>query len=245
MGVGTQRLDEELSTLFPDEKIIRIDRDATRRKNSLQTMLQEIHDNKAAILVGTQMLTKGHHFPNLTLVAVVDADAGLFSVDFRAQERLAQLLLQVAGRAGRGEEAGTVLLQTHHPDHPLLQTLFSQGYAKFAQAALEERALAALPPYRHMALLHAEAKTPARAEQFLQQISNQWREVSDSSVQIFGPVPAIMARRRGFFRAQLLFKSADRIHLQKVLTPLTRQLLQNKLARQVRWSLDVDPLELG
>ena len=159
LGQGTERLEGELQALFPDIRVARVDRDSTRRKGELDRLLAAARAGEYSLLVGTQMLAKGHHFPRVTLVGILDADNGLYGADFRAAERMAQLVIQVAGRAGRAERPGRVVLQTHHPDHPLLQTLRRQGYGAFAAAALRERRAANLPPFSHQALLRAEASS--------------------------------------------------------------------------------------
>jgi len=244
MGAGTERLEERLRQVFPDTGIIRIDRDTTRRKGAMQSLLDSVHDGSSRILVGTQMLAKGHHFPNVTLVGMVDVDQSLFSADFRGLERVAQLIVQVAGRAGRAERRGQVLIQTHHPDHPLLQVLLRDGYPTFAKAALEERRQAQLPPFHAMALLRAEAVDADGPLRFLQRARELAAAEGARGVQILGPVPAPMERRAGRFRAQLLLSAANRGALHRLLTPWVLQLEAEKLGRKVRWSLDVDPQEM-
>jgi len=169
VGAGTERAEERLGVLFPDYPVLRIDRDSTSRKGSMDALLTTINRGEPCLLVGTQMLAKGHHFPRVTLVAILDADGGLFSADFRASERMAQLIVQVAGRAGRAEEAGKVIIQTHLADHPLLVQLTEQGYFAFADQALSERRASGLPPFSHLALLRAEAHKPGQGEDFLDQ----------------------------------------------------------------------------
>jgi len=244
LGVGTERLEEALAQLFPGTPVYRIDRDSTRRKGSLQALIGQIHAGGPALLVGTQMLAKGHHFPNVTLVVIPDCDSGLFSADFRGSERLAQLLVQVAGRAGRAERAGEVLLQTHQPDHPLLRTLLEQGYLACARELLGERRLLGLPPSGYLALLRAEATRPELPAAFLQQAAMTVIQ-GGFPVQAWGPVPAPLARKAGMSRAHLLLKSDDRRALHGLLDVLVPWLDQLPEARQVRWSVDVDPQELG
>lgn len=241
VGAGTERLEAALQKRFPDIGIVRIDRDTTRRKGAMQTLLDSVHDGSRRILVGTQMLAKGHHFPEITLVGIVDIDQGLFSADFRATERMAQLITQVAGRAGRAEKPGQVLIQTHHPDHPLLQLLLHEGYGAFGRAALEERRQANLPPFSYLALLRAEAVDAALPLQFLEHARTL---VKVSGVQILGPVPAPMERRAGRVRAQLLLQAPRRADLHRLLGPWLQQLETDKLGRKVRWSIDVDPQEM-
>ena len=252
VGAGTERLEAVLKQRFPDTGIVRIDRDTTRRKGAMQNLLDSVHDGSKRILVGTQMLAKGHHFPDVTLVGIVDIDQGLFSADFRATERMAQLLVQVAGRAGRAEKPGQVLIQTHHPDHPLLQVLLHEGYAAFAQAALEERRQTQLAPHSHMALLRAEAVDDQLPLQFLKharQLAEQFgaafgANFGESRVQLLGPIPAPMERRAGRIRAQLLLQATERAALHHLLEPWLQQLESDKLGRKVRWSIDVDPQEM-
>jgi primosomal protein N' (replication factor Y) len=189
-------------------------------------------------------VAKGHHFPNVTLVGVVDADAGLFGVDFRSGERMAQTLLQVAGRAGRGEKPGRVMIQTHHPDHPLLRALVESGYGAFADNALAERSEASLPPFSHMALLRAEAPRTEACERFLGDALDSGRDLGIEAVTLLGPVPAPMARRAGRYRSQLFVESGRRGPLHRFLNAWLQQLEALRSARRVRWSLDVDPQEI-
>ncbi|MDX1433975.1 MAG: primosomal protein N', partial [Gammaproteobacteria bacterium] len=244
LGLGTQRVVERLRNRFPHARIDRVDRDSTRRKGAMESVLDAIHAQRTDILVGTQMLAKGHHFPNVTLVGILDADGGLFSVDFRATERMAQLLLQVAGRAGRGRHPGRVLVQTHHPDHPLLEVLVRHGYASFGAAALAEREAAELPPFTALALLRAESPQPEAALGFLRHAAEVARAAAVDQVQILGPVPAPMERRAGRYRAQLLLQSAERARLHALLGRCLAELEGSAGARRVRWSVDVDPQEL-
>lgn len=244
LGLGTERLETALVRNFPAYKTVRIDRDTTRRKGSLQQLLQEIQSGDGQILLGTQMLTKGHHFPNITLVGIIDADSSLFSSDFRATERLGQLLIQVAGRAGRAQKPGEVYIQTHHPDNPLLHTLLHQGYAKFADELLTERRHAELPPYAYMAIIRAEAVTAHTPIQFLQQIKTQAQQIAMNTVQYYGPVPAVIARKAGRYRAQLVFQAKQRQVLQKLLSELMIAISKISNKTTVRWSIDVDPLEV-
>lgn len=244
MGYGTERIEQALQAHFPTTPILRIDRDTTRRKGAMQAMLEQIKKGESKILVGTQMLAKGHHFPNLTLVGLLDADYGLFSADFRAAERLGQLILQVAGRAGRAERPGEVLIQTHHPESPLLQSLLSHDYGRFATALLAERQAANLPPFSHLALLRAEAIDPTAPLSFLEEARVQAASLNNVGVELFGPFPAPMERRAGRSRAQLLLQSGSRASLQHLLTPWLQRLEGLKSGRKVRWSIDVDPLEM-
>lgn len=244
LGQGTERLEGYLAERFPDVPLVRVDRDSVARKGSLDVLLDRLREPGPALLVGTQMLAKGHHFPAVTLVGVVDADSGLFSADFRASERLAQLLVQVAGRAGRGERPGRVLIQTRHPDHPLLRTLVGQDYRAFARQALAEREAAMMPPFSYQALLRVDAREMARAVGFLDALVGGLGAVAAAGVEVWGPVPAPMARRAGRHRAHLLFQAAVRSKLHALLHHVTGCIADLPDAGRVRWSLDVDPLDL-
>ena len=244
LGQGTERVEQALAEHFPGVERLRIDRDTTRRKGELARHLEEARSGRARLLLGTQMLAKGHHFPKVTLVGILNADQGLFGTDFRSSERMAQLIVQVAGRAGRHDRAGHVAIQTHHPDHPLLQLLIHQGYPAFARAALAERAAARLPPCSHIVLVRAEAARQSAPMDFLEQVRQLCEAAHGTGIEIWGPVPATMERRAGRFRAQLLLQAARRGDLQQLLHGLVRQLEQMKAARQVRWSVDVDPADM-
>lgn len=243
IGLGTERLEQALEKCFPGVSIARIDRDNTRRKGSIEDLLNRIQEGEHRILVGTQMLAKGHHFPNVTLVAIVDADSGFFSNDFRALERMGQLLLQVSGRAGRMEKPGKVMIQTHHPGHPLLQQLLQESYQQFATTLLEERAQAHLPPFSFFALFRADAYQVKPATDFLQHVK-KLINIFDKHIQMLGPIPAPMPRRAGRHRVQLLIQAKQRPVLQKFLKNLLPEIEKIPLRKQVRWSLDVDPLEM-
>jgi primosomal protein N' (replication factor Y) len=244
VGEGTERVEQALQKHFPGNGVIRIDRDTTRRKGALENLLREVHEGDAKILLGTQMLAKGHHFPDVTLVGILNVDQGLFSVDFRALEKTAQLIIQVAGRAGRAEKPGEVMLQTHYPEHPLLQTLLQSGYGQFAQQALLEREQAALPPFSYMALLRAEAVTASQPMDFLKEAKSLAQELAVQGVELLGPLPSPMEKRAGRFRAQLFVQSGKRAALHKLLHSWVLALEQSKLGRKVRWSIDVDPLDV-
>ncbi|MCW8905048.1 primosomal protein N' [Sedimenticola sp.] len=244
LGQGTERVEEVLASCFPEAGIARIDRDTTRRKGSLDQLLNGIRKGKYSLLLGTQMLAKGHHFPDVTLVGILDVDQGLFGADFRAAERMAQLIIQVAGRAGRAEKPGRVLIQTRHPDHPMMQLLVRQGYAAFASEMLAEREAAVFPPFSYQALLRAEAPRESAPREFLEEACSLAETLARGRVELWGPVPAPMERRAGRFRAHLLLQSDQRADLQRLLTPWVRQLATLKSARRVRWSIDVDPQEM-
>ncbi|MCB1649854.1 MAG: primosomal protein N' [Pseudomonadales bacterium] len=248
LGLGTQRIEQFLQTQFPDTRVLRVDRDSTRRKYDLDVLLNEVHQGKPCLLIGTQMLAKGHHFPSVTLVAILDADAGLFSADFRGQEHTAQLLMQVAGRAGRADAPGEVLIQTRHATHQTLQTLVTQGYGAFARTLLEERRAAGMPPFTHLTLLRAEAVSTQAPESFLQEARTLATHLCSTQgitgVQILGPLPSPMEKRHNRFRAQLLFQCPQRPALQQLLTALCPALEGLKSTRTVRWSVDVDPQDM-
>ncbi|MGK0673557.1 MAG: primosomal protein N' [Halothiobacillaceae bacterium] len=244
-GVGTERLEMALQGLFPEFPIERIDRDTTRRKGVLEGKLARARSGEARILLGTQMLAKGHDFPGVTLAAVLDADRGLFSSDFRAPERLLQLIVQVAGRAGRAERPGEVLIQTHQPDHPLLQALLRGGFDACAEVLLHERHLAALPPFAHLALLRAEARDAERARRLLGRVVDWLAEVQAAGVVSYGPATAPLERRAGRFRLQVLLVSPRRDRLHEVLSRLLPELRGWPERRGMRWSLDVDPQDMG
>jgi primosomal protein N' (replication factor Y) (superfamily II helicase) len=241
LGHGTERLEETLCARFPQVPVIRIDRDSTRRRGALEEKLSQVRPGRPCILVGTQLLAKGHDLPDVTLVGVLNVDAGLMRADYRAAERLAQLVVQVAGRAGRADKPGEVMLQTLQPEHPLLQTLLSGGYAAFAHEELALRRVTALPPYAYQALLRAEAVELADVRSFLDAAKACADEAT--SVDLHGPMPAPSERRAGRWRMQILVESASRPNLQGLLGDWVPRLRALPQARRVRWSLDVDPLE--
>ena len=242
VGQGTERIEETLAKIFPNAPLARLDRDVVRKRGDMESTMARMHSGEARILVGTQMVTKGHHFPNVTLVIVLNADQGLFSTDFRAPERLAQTIIQVAGRAGRGEKAGEVLIQTEYPEHPLLNNLLTAGYDGFAAAALDERSQAQWPPFSRLAALRDSAPTSDAALAFLKDARALMQP--PRTIQMRGPVPAAMAKRAGRYHAQLLLESTDRAALHRFISQWLPQVEQLKSARRVRWALDVDPIEL-
>ncbi|KTC88054.1 primosomal protein N' (replication factor Y) [Legionella drozanskii LLAP-1] len=242
IGAGTQRVHEFLQTYFPDTNILRIDRDEVRKKNELDHHLERINKGEAQLIVGTQMLAKGHHFPRLTLVVVLDTDAGFYNQDFRALERLGQLLTQVSGRAGRAQHAGQVLIQTHIPNHPLLNLLIQQGYDAFAKALLAMRQHAELPPYHFLAVIRAQDKLPSKVLHFLHTSKEQ---LETEGIRVLGPAPAPLARKADQHRMQLLVKSSSRKVLHHALTKLRLWLTMNKLSNNVRWNVDIDPMDLS
>ena len=244
VGYGTERITEALQVEFPDVDIARIDRDSTRRKGALEEQLDRANSGQARILVGTQMLAKGHHFPKLTLVCILDADRGLFGTDFRSLEHMAQLIVQVAGRAGREKKRGAVLIQTRNPDNPMLQTLVREGYEAFSDIAMADRRLAELPPFSFMALVRAEASDAREAHAFLQEVASTLQSAMIGRLDVMGPAPAPMERLGGRYRAQLLLQSDLRSALNDNLSRLCTLIDQLPGARRCRWSIDVDPVDL-
>ena len=244
VGQGTERLEAALGAMFPEYRLVRIDRDTTRGRGDIQRLLAEVAAGEARILLGTQMLTKGHDFPGVTLVGIVDADQGLFGTDFRASEKLAQTFVQVAGRAGRGERPGEVYIQTLFPDHPLLQLLVREGYDRFAEAALAERQATGWPPFSYLAMLRAEAPSRAPALAFLASARAAGETLDIKGVRLLGPAPAPMEKRAGRYRAQLLVETSTRPRLQQFLGAWRELIAGLPESGRTRWSLDVDPVEL-
>src|SRR5699024_2987216 len=243
IGAGTERVAAALRARFPDVALARFDRDSVARKGRLEAQLADVASGKTQLLVGTQMLAKRHDFARLTLVGVLAVDGGLFSVDFRAPEHMAQLVTQVAGRAGRGDIAGEVWLQTHHPEHPQLAQLLQSGYAGFARTTLQEREAAQLPPFGHLTLLRAEAQALDTALAFLQAAGDC--VTPPAGVEFWGPVPAPMTRRAGRYRAQLMLHATTRSPLHALLNQWQDVLGKLDNASRVRWSIDVDPQTLA
>ncbi len=244
VGQGTERVEETLERLFPEAPLARLDRDTASARGAVETVLGRVHSGEARILIGTQMLTKGHHFPEVSLVVILNADQGLFASDFRATERLAQTITQVAGRAGRGAKAGEVLIQTEFPEHPLLNRLLTEGYEGFAVSALEERREAGWPPYSRLAMLRAEAKDNGALDAFLRGASDAGRTLNEAAVRILGPASAQIARRADHFRAHLLIETALRSTLQRFLGLWLPRVESLPGPPGLRWSIDVDPLEV-
>ncbi len=244
VGQGTERVEETLSRYFPDAPLARLDRDTASARGAVEGVLERVHSGEARILVGTQMLTKGHHFPDVSLVVILDADQGLFASDFRATERLAQTITQVAGRAGRESRPGEVIIQTEFPEHPLLTRLIAEGYESFAASALEERREASWPPYSRLAMLRGELKDRARLDEWLKAAAHVGLGLKEAGVRILGPASALLARRADYFRAHLLVETAARATLQRYLSRWL-PLVENLPGGQgLRWSIDVDPLEV-
>ncbi|MEW5838447.1 MAG: primosomal protein N' [Pseudomonadota bacterium] len=244
-GQGTERLEMSLQGLFPEFALERIDRDTTRRRGALEGKLARAHSGEARILLGTQMLAKGHDFPGVTLAAILDADSGLMSSDFRAPERLVQLIVQVAGRAGRAQRAGEVVIQTHQPQHPLLQAVLHGGFERAAEVLLHERKMAGLPPFAHLALLRAEAATAIKAQAFLARCAQFLQQDPMEGLCVWGPAPAPLEKRAGRFRCQLLLVARQRAPLHRALEKVNLAQQDWDERRGVRWSLDIDPQEMG
>jgi len=243
-GHGSERIEDALHDAIPGARIARVDRDATRRKGSAEKIFADTAKGDVDILVGTQMLAKGHDFPKLTLVGVVNADGAVFSADFRAAERMAQQLMQVAGRAGRAALPGRVLIQTRFIEHPVYQAVASHRYAEFVAAALAERRVMHLPPYSYLALLKVEAKDAMKLDQFCetaQQLANDYAKKFD--VRVWDPVAATLARKAGYSRKQLMVQSDKRSALQPFLAAWIADIRQRD-ARHIKWVIDVDPIEV-
>lgn len=243
LGTGTQRIEDVLIAHFPDKTIARIDRDNVKGKKALDDHLAAIVKGEAQLIIGTQLLAKGHHFPRLTLVVIVDVDQSFYSSDFRAMERFGQLITQVSGRAGRETLAGEVVLQTHLPHHPLLMTLIQQGYPAFANRLLQARHQAVLPPYSFLALIRAQSKNAHQAIQWLHQVKSHLSQ--HPHLTLLGPAPAPLEVKAHQHRWQLLIKSPSRHYLQAQLTALRAWLTKQKLTTNLRWSIDVDPQDLS
>ena len=245
-GLGTQQIESYLQKEFPTTPVLRIDRDSTRGKNDFRKMLTDLARGETALLIGTQMLAKGHHFPGITLAVIVDADGGLFSPDFRGQEQMAQLITQVAGRAGRDSgRPGEVLVQTRHAEHETLAHIIDTSYSEFAAHMLAERRAAAMPPFAHLCLIRAESADREAALRFLRQarrgIEAHCRE---QQVHLTGPLPAPMEKRQSRYRMQLLLRSESRPRLHAVLDRLGPRLDEQSANRNLRWHIDVDPIDM-
>lgn len=243
VGQGTERIEDTLKRYFPNIPMARIDRDTTRNKGAMSQYVRDIKNNKYQLLIGTQMLAKGHHFPNLSMAAIIDMDGALYCADFRATERFGQLLMQVSGRAGRAEKQGHIVIQTRQPDHPLIQSLLYSSYDEFTQRLMSERESAHWPPYVHLALINAEATKASPPQEFLHKIRKYTNEM-DLDVSVLGPVPALQSKRSGKYRFQLLLQSKERGMLHNSLDQVINLIESEKLAKSVRWSLDVDPQDL-
>lgn len=246
-GLGTEQTEETLRGIFPTTPIYRIDRDSTQRKQAFKETLKSIEASEASILVGTQMLAKGHHIPNLQLVIIVDGDQGLLSADFRGSEQLGQLITQVSGRAGRTGQQGRVLIQTHHPDHPLLNSLLQRGYPHFAHQLLGERKSGNLPPYSTMAVLRAESKRPENAEAFLKYAKHVFENHIPARPTLYylGPLAASIEKLNDRYRFVLQINGKERSEVQRLLKLTLEEIENNALSKRTRWGLDIDPVEVG
>lgn len=243
-GVGTEQAEHKLREAFPEYPVYRVDSDSMRGRHAMQALAQQVNRGEPCILLGTQMLTKGHHFPAVCLVAVVDADALLFSADFRGEERMAQLLTQVAGRAGRADTPGRVILQTHHPDHPALQAMLNQSYAEQAQGLLAQRRDAGLPPWGHLLMVRADSTDAAAGEAFLGQLRGQFEATATAHCQLIGPLPSPMQRRQGRYRSQLLVSARGRPAARAAAARLVQLAQSLPRQRDLNWFVDVDPTEM-
>jgi primosomal protein N' (replication factor Y) len=243
-GVGTEQAESVLAEKFPDYPLHRVDRDSMQARGAMAALVDAVNSGQAAILLGTQMLSKGHHFADVTLVGLLDTDAALFSADFRGPERMGQLLTQVSGRAGRASKPGRVVLQTHYPDHPLLQLLLARGYHDYALHLLQERRATAMPPYGYLLLMRAEARDLPGAEDFLRQVRLQAQGQLVAGTRFVGPIPSPLQRKRGRYRVQMLVACSGRRaaqHCAEALIDLAEALPEGK---RLRWSLDVDPQDM-
>lgn len=244
IGFGTEQLENQLKILFPDVPISRIDRDSTSKKGALEDYLNAIAQGGRHLLVGTQILAKGHHFADVTLVGIIDVDGALFSSDFRATERFAQIYTQVSGRAGRENKSGEVILQTYHPDHPLLNILLNEGYQAFANQTLQERQITLLPPFSYQVLIRGADRNNQSAPQFLQKIHDVLKhQFNDSELWQLGPVQASQPKKAGYNRWQLLLQHTNRTKLHAMLSQLVTLIEQWPEAKNLRWSIDVDPID--
>ena len=243
-GFGTEKIEEFLQNYFPDIKTLRIDSDSTRKKETLNEYFSEIRKGKPMILLGTQLLAKGHHFPDVTLVGIIDADSGLFSADFRGSERVAQLMTQVSGRAGRDKKPGRVILQSYCPDHPQIEEIITGSYDKFAKKLLGERKSLKIPPFSFQAKIFAESPKSLISRDFILNLLNQSKidEKIRMNVRVIGPLPSVMEKKSGVYRWELSIFSKSRSNLHKYLDVMQSRLYDPKLSKQVRWSIDVDPL---
>jgi primosomal protein N' (replication factor Y) len=242
-GYGTERLEETLESHFKDVEIIRIDRDTTTKKKDFEKYLEKIQSGQSCIIIGTQMLAKGHDFPNLTLVGILDIDLGLISIDYRASEKLAQLLIQVSGRSGRAESPGEVVVQTRLPDHPIFSHILKSKYMSYANLLIKERETADLPPYSYQAIIGANSKEARFSEEFLYEVKNLFEKFKLENLIIWGPAPGGIAKKNNRFYFNLHIQSKDREELHKSLKSFMNNLNHIKVNTRVRWTLDVDPIE--
>ena len=243
LGYGTERLEENLESYFPGTPVIRIDRDTTRRKKAFAQHLEQINSGEPCIIVGTQMLAKGHDFSQLAFVGILDVDVGLLSLDFRATENLAQLLIQVSGRAGRSTHKGEVAIQTRYPNHPIFEYVRQAHYTQYASTLLKERQQTQLPPFSHQAMICANAKNKTQAETFLNEVAQLVRSVDLPKVEIWGPVAGVIEKKADYYYFNLYLQSVDRRALHQMLNTMFQHVENIKINSAVRWFLDVDPVE--
>ncbi len=243
LGYGTERLEENLESFFPSTEVIRIDRDTTRKKKAFATHLKKINSGEPCVIVGTQMLAKGHDFSNLAFVGILDVDVGLMSTDFRATEHLAQLLVQVSGRCGRGNYKGEVNIQTRYPNHPIFNYVKDSRYIEYAKALLTERKDTKLPPFAHQALICANAKNKNSAESFLTEAAQLIHSIEIESVEVWGPVPGVIERKSDYYYFNLYLQSEDRGQLRRLIQTFYQHVETIKVSSSVRWFVDIDPIE--
>ena len=243
LGYGTERLEENLESFFPSTEVIRIDRDTTRKKKAFATHLKKINSGEPCIIIGTQMLAKGHDFSNLAFVGILDVDVGLMSTDFRATEHLAQLLVQVSGRCGRGKYKGEVNIQTRYPNHPIFNFVKDSRYTEYAKTLLLERKDTKLPPFAHQALICANAKNKNLAENFLTEVAQLINSIEIESVEIWGPVPGVIERKSDYYYFNLYLQSEDRGQLRRLIQTFYQHVETIRVSSSVRWFVDIDPVE--
>ena len=243
LGYGTERLEENLESFFPSTEVIRIDRDTTRKKKAFATHLKKINSGEPCIIIGTQMLAKGHDFSNLAFVGILDVDVGLMSTDFRATEHLAQLLVQVSGRCGRGKYKGEVNIQTRYPNHPIFNFVKDSRYTEYAKTLLLERKDTKLPPFAHQALICANAKNKILAENFLTEVAQLINSIEIESVEIWGPVPGVIERKSDYYYFNLYLQSEDRGKLRRLIQTFYQHVETIRVSSSVRWFVDIDPVE--
>ena len=243
LGYGTERLEENLESFFPSTEVIRIDRDTTRKKKAFATHLKKINSGEPCIIIGTQMLAKGHDFSNLAFVGILDVDVGLMSTDFRATEHLAQLLVQVSGRCGRGKYKGEVNIQTRYPNHPIFNFVKDSRYTEYAKTLLLERKDTKLPPFAHQALICANAKNKILAENFLTEVAQLINSIEIESVEIWGPVPGVIERKSDYYYFNLYLQSEDRGQLRRLIQTFYQHVETIRVSSSVRWFVDIDPIE--
>lgn len=243
LGYGTERLEENLESFFPSTEVIRIDRDTTRKKKAFATHLKKINSGEPCIIIGTQMLAKGHDFSNLAFVGILDVDVGLMSTDFRATEHLAQLLVQVSGRCGRGKYKGEVNIQTRYPNHPIFNFVKDSRYTEYAKTLLLERKDTKLPPFAHQALICANAKNKILAENFLTEVARLINSIEIESVEIWGPVPGVIERKSDYYYFNLYLQSEDRGQLRRLIQTFYQHVETIRVSSSVRWFVDIDPVE--